>query len=248
MRHFFAKMYHFLVLCLALLGLVALQVGYAQTSEEEEELNNEFTYGINFHTNGGFIGGFNFKYAKKLTANRWATWGVELVGVKHPQEQRVTYLYSPFILNKQNYLYSLRLLYGRDIVLFHKAPEEGAKVSLCSAGGLTLGIVKPYYIQYYPRNTNIPQSVPYNPSIHSQGQIGGAGGVFEGISESKIVPGIYLKTGLAFEFGTFRNTISGFEAGLNFEAFSQKIIILPTNPNYNVFTAAYLMFFFGTRR
>src|SRR6187431_1475069 len=96
----------------ALLFLVT--AGYAQT-QDSYEYQSEFTWGINKNTYGGLIGGFTFKKARKLNDKLLETFGLEIMNVKHPQEQRQN---SPstgnfFIYGKSNYLYAIRLQYGR---------------------------------------------------------------------------------------------------------------------------------------
>jgi hypothetical protein len=60
--------------------------------------------------------------------------------------------------------------------------------------------------------------------------------------------GANLKTGISFELSGFRNSVTGFEVGFLMEAFTRRIIIIPTADNRSVFTSAYLTLFFGGRR
>src|ERR1041384_3610457 len=96
---------------------------FAQT-QDSYEYQSEFTWGINKNTYGGLIGGFVFKKARKLNERVLETYGLEIMNVKHPQETRKTATSgNSFIFGKSNYLYALRLQYGRDIILFKKAPQ-----------------------------------------------------------------------------------------------------------------------------
>jgi hypothetical protein len=82
----------------------------------------------------------------------------------------------------------------------------------------------------------------------SQGSILGTGHIFQGLGESDLKFGLNAKAGLIFEMGAFKSNVTGFEIGAQFEAFSEKIIIVPTQPNRALYSSLYLTFFYGTRR
>jgi len=221
-----------------------------QVFAQDEDYDKELTYGINLNTNAGLIGGFMFKYAKRRDEGQFNTLTFELVNIKHPKEMRYP---SPitgntFVFGKQNYLFSFRMQYGRDIILFYKAPEKGVKVSAVLAGGFSLGIAKPYQI-LYQYGPNDVRSEAYNPDTHRFiDAILGTGGFFEGFGDARFIPGVNAKIGASLDFGTFKNSITGFEAGFNFEAFTEKVILVPAASNNQFFTGVYLTIFFGSRK
>ena len=88
---------------------------FSQESEEYD-YTREFIWGINKNTNGGLIGGIVFKYSKALSPTTFQSFGLELMNVKHPKESRrpTSYNGNSYIYGKQNYLYSIRLQYGRE--------------------------------------------------------------------------------------------------------------------------------------
>ena len=118
-------------LLIPLISLVVLVSGtsFAQT-QDSYEYQSEFTWGINKNTSGGLIGGIVFKKARKLNDKWLETFGLELMNVKHPQEVRRNSSATGnfFIYGKSNYLYAIRLQYGRDLILFKKAPQQGAEI------------------------------------------------------------------------------------------------------------------------
>ncbi|HWZ23007.1 MAG TPA: hypothetical protein VNW06_10160, partial [Cytophagaceae bacterium] len=78
------------------------------------------------------------------------------------------------------------------------------------------------------------------------------GGFLHGFDKIKIVPGLHLKAGLSFEFGSFGG-VSGIEAGALVEVYPQKIQILDVSssyPTYNrsFFSSLYVNIYFGGRR
>src|SRR4030095_3827057 len=167
--------------------LVLIVAGTYGQTQDSYEYGSEFTWGINKNTSGGLIGGLVFKKARKLN-DRWLeTFGLELMNVKHPQEVRRSSSATGnfFIYGKSNYLYAVRLQYGRDLILFKKAPQQGAEIKAIFAVGPSIGVVAPYYVEYYPdQSGRVTLRSPWDPSIDI-GQIGGTGRVFEGLGESE---------------------------------------------------------------
>jgi hypothetical protein len=210
------------------------------------EYTNEKIWGITKATNSGLIGGFMFKYATELKKeDRFHGGMIELVNIKHPQEQRyMTSSGSTFILGKQNYLYSIRLSYLRQITFFKKAAQQGVQVSGIIALGPTIGLEAPYYVEVKRGNSTVKE--PYDPNKNQD--IIGTGNIFQGLFDSNIVPGINTKAGIAFEFGTFKSNVVGLEVGFQSDFFTRKIIIIPTTENYSAFPSAYVTLFYGARR
>lgn len=244
-----------MVLLVAVLSLTSTQ---AQLLSQEEIYSREFIYGINFNTNGGLIGGLMFKLStlrNTVKMRQYSTFGVEIVNVKHNKESRInSFTGNSYIFNKVNYLYAIRPTYGRDIILFRKAPEEGVQVSAVVAAGVSIGIVKPYHILYQDSQDQSINSVAFDPDIHNPTQIIGSGNFLEGFQNAQIVPGLNAKLGFSFDFGAFKNSVTGFEAGFHYEVFTKKIELLrnpsagPAIANRQFFSSVYMTIFFGTRK
>jgi hypothetical protein len=236
---------------LFLLCLIGIQaVGHAQT-QDSYEYQSEFIWGINKNTYGGLIGGFVFKKARKVSEKTLETYGLEIMNVKHPQEIRrnseVTGNF--FIFGKSNYLYAIRLQYGRDFILFHKAPQQGVEIKGVFAAGPTFGIVAPYYVEYsLGGRDGFTVRGQYDPNKIAAQQIFGTGRLFEGLGDSKIVPGINLKAAINFELGTIKSQVTGFEAGFLLDTYSKKIEMVPTAKNYSVYPTFFITLFYGARK
>jgi hypothetical protein len=215
------------------------------------DYGTEKIWGITKATNSGLIGGFNFKYSKALKKeDAYHGLGIELVNIKHPQEQKYyTLSGNTFTWGKENYLYSIRLTYYRDFIIFQKAPQQGVQINLLGGIGPTIGLEAPYYVEV---NLGGGQTVkePYdhtNPN-HEPNNIVGTGNIFQGVGQSSVVPGLNAKVGLAFEFGTFKSNVVGVEVGFQMDWFTREIILIPTTENYNLFPAAYVTLFYGSRK
>jgi hypothetical protein len=223
---------------------------FAQT-QDSYEYGSEFTWGINKNTSGGLIGGIVFKKARKLKNDKvLETFGLELMNVKHPQEVRRNSIQTGnlFIYGKTNYLYAIRLQYGRDYILFKKAPQQGVEIKAVFAIGPSIGVVAPYYIEYFPEGGGgFTARAPYDPSINFD-YIAGTGRLFEGLGQSKITPGANLKAALNFELGTLKSQVTGFEAGFLMDAYVKEVEMMPSSKNYSVFPTLFITLFYGNRK
>lgn len=234
------------VFVFAVLTIVVSRQAYAQPPDVEDDYFKEFVWGINKNTNGGLIGGFFLRHSRQKKGNLYETFGLELLNVKHPDEERYPSLQTgaSFIWGKQNYLYSVRLHYGYDKIIYRKAPQQGVQINAGVAGGPTLGIVSPYYVL-----TQGGQYRKYDPDeISTLREINGPGRIFQGLGESSIVPGLNARASVSFEFGAFRNNVTGIEIGASAEQFFRKIILVPTQENRSFYTAAFITLFWGTRK
>ncbi len=221
----------------------------AQT-QDSYEYQSEFTWGINKNTSSGLIGGFVFKKAIKINERSLRTFGLEIINVKHPQERREPSQATGnfFIIGKSNYLYAFRFQYGRDWILFKKAPQQGVEVKLVTALGPSVGIVAPYYVEYASDQAGFQTvTAQYNPSILAE-TIYGTGHLLEGLGESKLKIGANLKAAINFELGITKSQVTGFEAGFLIDAYTSQIELVPTAKNYAVYPTLFITLFYGSRK
>lgn len=213
------------------------------------EYDREYLLGINKNTNGGMIGGFALKVGSRIDDSQFAYFGLELANVKHPKEVRYTTVTgNNYIYGKSNYLYAIRPHYGRELILFKKAPNQGVQVSALAAVGPSIGLIAPYFIEY---SINRVETVvePYDPAIHqSRFNILGTGQLLEGLGQSKLAIGGMAKAALHFEFGVFKSNATGLEVGYQLEGFLKKIPLIQTADNKQFFQSAYFTLFFGFRK
>lgn len=221
----------------------------AQT-QDSYDYQSEFTWGINKNTHGGLIGGFMFKKARKLNERVLETFGLELMNVKHPQESRQNSLSTGnfFIYGKSNYLYAIRLQYGRDLILFKKAPQQGVEIKAVFAVGPSIGVIAPYYVETgADAGGMVTIRKQYNPTIRPE-EIYGPGRLFEGLGESSLAVGANVKSALNFELGTIKSQVTGFEAGFLLDAYTKKIELIPTTRNSSLFPVLFFTLFYGGRK
>ncbi len=190
---------------------------------------------------------------------------VEISEHKHAKETRSTNDYlagigtekpKPFIYGKINNFYTLKLGYGYRKLIAGK-PESGT-VSLhwVYAGGLSVGFLKPYYVDAYvpqdSRGTLSKESIKYE-DMHKQAfltkdLIIASSGFMTGWGDVKIIPGLHAKTGLHFDFSNSKNTIIALETGINAEIYTSGIPIMANQKASAAFLNGYVSLQFGRRR
>jgi hypothetical protein len=212
--------------------------------DNDYDYTSENIWGINKNTSSGLIGGFIFRFSRSIKPNHYRTIGFELINVKHPAESRVvSRTGNYFVVGKQNHLFAIRGQYGRDIIIFKKAPQQGVQITATGSIGPSIGLEAPYYIEY-----NQTTRVPYDPAIHRIENITGSGFIFQGLFQSNLVLGLNVRAGMSFEFGTFKSNVSGFEIGMLLDAYARKINMIPEADNYAVWPTLYITLFYGSRK
>jgi hypothetical protein len=235
-----------------LAALICCAVAFSVNAQTQDsyEYQSEFTWGINKNTYGGLIGGFMFKKAIKVNDRVLETYGLEIMNVKHPLELRRHSQSTGnfFIYGKSNYLYALRFQYGRDVILFKKAPQQGVEIKAVFAVGPSIGVIAPYYVERGSDNGSlITLREQYDSTIRLE-EIYGPGRLFEGLGESRIAIGANAKAALNFELGTIKSQVTGFEAGFLLDAYTKEIELVPTAKNYSVFPVLFFTLFYGGRK
>ena len=243
--------------------LIASSVQVAGQAVRKKALANNsdiykslLAFGINANTNSGIIGGANVRYTKLLPGalfgkTQYQYMALEIVNVKSPKEYNpASGLGFNSINNKANYLFSIRSQYGREIFFYNRQNNEGLGLSGIVAVGPTLGLEKPYMVQWQEGGRTV--TVPYNPSLSGAP----AAGILSGFGKSKIVPGLNVKAALNLELSTFRHNVTGLEVGFLMEAFTRQIELMtysnshnpPNVGNRSFFTSGYINLYFGSKK
>ena len=233
---------------------------------DEQSYSKEFVYGVNFNTQGGLLGGASIRSSRVLDDRMLRFWSVEGVMLKNPKEERRnTGTGGSYIYQKTNYAFVLRPSFGLQRIIFRKAADAGVQVNVLLSAGPSIGLLMPYYITYdrtYAR-TQTPNittdeivNEQFDPRIHTyENAILDRGPLFNGISDTQPVAGFHLRGGLSFEYGRYRDAVTGLEAGFLVEGFAKRMVILdPYNVpgdaavlNRKFFPSVYLTLYFGHR-
>ncbi|MGN6166446.1 MAG: hypothetical protein ACTHOF_18085 [Flavisolibacter sp.] len=227
--------------------------------KQEEEGNLAYVkqngFGIMLRTNGY---GIFFEIGRRKSQRYTNTYSIELTEIKHPKEEKTggSFFSNPFIYGKINNFYQAKLGYGQQYILGQKGNKNGIAVIALAQGGLSMGLLKPYYItvnslsgsttiKYDDDNTTF---LTYDPN-------NSGAGFTKGWGELKLKPGAYIKTALRFDFGRFNESVSAIEIGMSLDAYADKISIMaPVTDNTaasgasRFFFQGHIAFVFGRRK
>ena len=241
--------------------LLVLFSGVSANSFAQEPLNEQpktrLPYYIRgqagFHNYSWQVGG-QFAFAKKT--NRYRIYDLEWAKIKHPKEVRVQNTQfanaRSFIYGKQNVFGTLRAGMGRRAVLGEKLGLRGVEVSLAGSGGISLGVLKPVYLDVAgaagTSDENSLRSERFDVERHLNADIFGTSDFSQGLDELSFRPGIYGKFGVLFEFADYETDIKGLEVGFVFDAYpGGPIPILALAENYAFWPTFYVSAVLGKR-
>ena len=177
---------------------------------------------------------------------------LEISERKHPKEEKLGSSYSqsiPFVYGKINNFYPVKLGVQQQLLFGNKSNKNGVSVTGNVGGGLSLGLLRPYYIQVNTGNGlkyikyNSPDSLDF-----MGGNIYGGPSLSQGWNEITVVPGAYGKAALRFDYGIFNEIVSAIEVGLHGEYYSKNIPQMVFNKEKKFFYGAYVSLIFGKRK
>ena len=231
-----------------------------QLIKQEEEgaliYQKQISQGIHFNTDGWSIFYEKGKYKTITTTNLW--W-IEVGEHRHPKEERTPtassvqgfIILSNYVYGKQNNLYDVKLGFGQQKLIGGKGNKNGVAVSAIYGGGITAGLLKPYYLQIQNPSTQRQEDIKYDnndqlfldPTV-----ILGKGSFSKGFGEMQIVPGGHVKGALRFDYGRYNEVVSALEVGLKATYFSKKMPVMLLNDEKSLFFNAYISVTFGKRK
>jgi hypothetical protein len=242
-----------LFLLISLISFGQISLSDTSITAAKVLLRKEKSGFLMIHTSGFGLG---YRSGKHITGYKKRVYELELTGMKHPKEIRTVNRYyenaKSYIYGKKNSFYILRGGIGIQKIINSKPYWGGVELRYFYYGGLSLGFLKPVYL-YILKETNNPSiyslSVErYDPDKHFEENIFGRAPFFYRFGQMTPVPGIYLKTGLNFEFGVYDESLKAIEAGVAVDGYLDKVPIMATEPNSNYFVSLYLSFHIGSRR
>jgi len=236
-----------------------------QLIKQEEEgaliFMKQSAFGLKLSTDGW---GVSYEKGKYKTVTKTNLWWAELGEHKHPKEESIPsesnsqgfIFVSNYIYGKVNNFYYLKAGFGQQKLIGGKGNKNGVAVSGIYGGGISLGFLKPYYLEINNRLASRRETIKYTTEnedmflnlLAPDVEIIGKSGIFKGLSETKIVPGVHAKGALRFDYGRYNEVLSAVEVGLNAEFYSQKMPMLLFNDDKNFFFNAYVAITFGNRK
>jgi hypothetical protein len=225
------------------------------------EIVYESSWAVNFHlrSDGWQVGA---EIAKQRNYFRSLIYRFELAEFKHPKQVRQNKdpfggIFGnngirPFVFGKQNSLFALHASIGQKFLIAERARRNGVMINYYYSGGLSLGVLKPYYLRVC---ANIQCSqfelVTYEPDRDNRFLdydfiLGGAG--FGTGWRLGFRPGVHAKTGIQFDWSSQDDVIKSIEVGISADAYTGKVPIMVTEDNKFLFFNAYVGLAFGKKK
>ncbi|HTN07904.1 hypothetical protein [Agriterribacter sp.] len=228
-----------------------------QEEEGVPSFHKQNAFGIKLNTDGW---GISYELGRANSVTRATIFQVEFNEKKHRKEQKdnrqtnagnFIFFGNPFVYGKRNIFYQLKLAAGQQILVGGKSNKNGVSVYGIGAGGLSLGLLRPYYVEVQDQlneNRYVKYDSPDSLLFLTSGSIIGGAGLAKGWNEMKLAPGLHAKTALRFDYNRFNTIISAIEGGINVEYYFKEIEQMAYNPSRKFFVNAYISFLFGKRK
>jgi hypothetical protein len=208
-------------------------------------------FGIQFRTNG--YGAF-YEIGRMKTNRKTTIFRLDFNETKSPKEEKLPnsgFIFgNSFVYGKINHFYPVTLGIGQQYILGQKGNKNGVVVSAIGEAGLSLGLLRPYYVEV--SSTGTTKAVKYNSPDSALfldiSRISGGAGLSKGWSEMKLKPGGFAKAAMRFDYGRFNEVVSGLEAGISMEVYSDKIPIMVYEKAKQFFFQGYISLLFGKRK
>src|SRR5450432_510456 len=212
--------------------------------EEEEGViayKKSFVFGAKLISDGY---GVFFELGRASSVKKSILYQLEISERKNVKEDKQSNPFVnsiPFIYGKENFFYPVKLGVQQQILLGNKSNKNGVSITGNYGGGVSLALLRPYYIQVQQGNElafikyNSPDS-----STFLNGPFIGGPTFGKGWNEITVTPGLYAKTSLRFDYGSYNEIVSAIEVGITGEIYSKKIPILIQIPEKQFFFSAYV--------
>lgn len=228
-----------------------------QQEEGALVFNKQNVFGFRLNTDG-WSAMYEKGYLKSVKVTN--LFALELGEKKHPKEMKMQSagngwfsVGSPYVYGKRNTFYQLKPTFGQQRMIGGKANKNGIAVYTVYEGGISVGLLRPYYIRISDANSqsgtkDIKYSQADSTDFLTPGNILSGTGLKNGWKDIQFVPGVHAKAALRFDYGRFNDMVSAIEVGVNVEAYSKKIEIMLLNPSKQVFYNAYVSILLGKRK
>jgi hypothetical protein len=233
-------------------GAISLY-GQGELNEQQKVFfRNEKSFGILLSTDGI---GVSYREAKRIDFRNKKLLEFDAGTLRDQKEYKQASSVTPqggsYIFGKLNSTFFLRAGFGHQHELFKKADLGGIAVRYFYSAGPVLAIYKPiYYKVLYlvpggGANEYDIKEQKFDASFASPADIYGKSSFTKGLNEIKVMPGLYAKAGVNFEYSKEDKIIHAIELGGQINAFPKKIPIMAGNENKAVFFSLFVSYRFG---
>ncbi len=201
--------------------------------------------------------GMNANYIRSVK-NWQLSLGIDAYHVRDSRELRVESIFGDqgrdFVFGKLNYFFVISPTLGIHKDLFKEESGSLIDISVAIQAGPALGFTTPYYIEVAQ---SIPNSFferrivePFDPERHNYLDIIGRAGIFAENFDPQTEIGFSVRAYTILDLTRIRKYVSGIQAGINVDVFSEAIPILAERAdveNQQIFLAFTLGFVIGNR-
>ena len=215
-------------------------------NQDEYFYQDERTWSGHIRTDGI---GFSYRYAKRIDGFKKTIYLIEVDHIKDKREKKVpSATYKTFVYGKLNYFYALKGGVGLQKEIFSKQDVGSVSIRYFYNFGASIGILKPIY--YEVQNLDAEKEiVKFEETAHLPiTQFYGKASYLKGIEETTIIPGVFGKFGLSFEYSKQHTKFTALEIGFMLDAYMKRV---PIMYNYNpqeyqfLFPSMFIAFRFG---
>jgi hypothetical protein len=235
----------------------------AQDKNVKLLMHDEYSYGLGLNTNGWTLA---YNKTKIVHFTKKKFWEIEFSKIKGDKETKtdpVDYdvnrpMPKKYVYGKRNSLFVLEYRKGINYKLTQKSIKNGVEISWNTSAGLTLGLLKPYYLvlkRGLPDNLIEYSDEKYSASNDSiflnkatLAGIYGYSGFWKGIGRTVPMPGFNARIGLNFDWAAYDENISSLEVGLKINMFLTTVPLMINKHNYQIFPSFFAIYKIGERK
>ncbi|MEN9525641.1 MAG: hypothetical protein RLZZ256_1025, partial [Bacteroidota bacterium] len=137
-----------------------------QAEEGALVYNRHNIYGVQVSSLGY---GVFYEHGRVKNARKANLFRIDITEIKDRKEDKVQntangfiFFGNPYIYGKINNFYQAKLGYGQQLILGQKGNKNGVSVTGIYGGGLSLGLLRPYYLQVIDPVTNEEKFIKYS--------------------------------------------------------------------------------------
>jgi hypothetical protein len=226
-------------------------------------MHDEYSYGIGLNTNGWTVA---YNKTKIIHFTKKKFWEIEFSKIKNDKETKTEpvdfdvsqAMPKKYVYGKRNSLFVIEYRKGFNYKLTQKSIKNGVEISWNTSAGLTLGLLKPYYLVL---KHGLPDSrIAYTEEKYSTANdsvflnkaslagIYGYSGFWKGMGETLPMPGFNARIGLNFDWAAYDENISSLEVGLKVNMFLTSVPLMINKHNHQIFPSFFAIYKIGERK
>ena len=222
---------------------------YAQGELNEQQkvfFRNERSFAILLNSDGL---GVSYREAVRIDYLNKRLLEFEAGIIKHPKEYKISNPANPsqstYVYGKLNSVFYVRAGLGHQHELYKKADLGGIAIRYFYSAGPVLALYKPIYYRAIYLTSNGAETKDEKFNVASPQDIASKSSFTKGLNETKVLPGLFAKGGLNFEYSKEDKIIHAIEIGAQINAFPKTIPIMASSDNKSVYFSLFVSYRFG---